>query len=151
MTWDDREKRRVIYGELSGADIEYYIPVAPTNDLRLNISKKKKWIIMAEMAQQCSEHYNDQSWPCLTLTPTQLCMVSRYPQIPINVHRMHKHVLETKKTHPHATDSKTRQFRSSNFYIFRTFCMEGFTRTEHLLSRACCVGAVLYPPIAQFL
>ena len=29
--------------------------------------------------------------------------------------------------------------------------MEGLTRTEPPLSRACCVGPVLYPPIAQFL
>ena len=33
----------------------------------------------------------------------------------------------------------------------RTFWMEGFTRAEPPLSRACCVGYALYPPIAQFL
>ena len=37
------------------------------------------------------------------------------------------------------------------FYFVQTFWMEGLTRTEPPLSRGCCVGPALYPPIAQFL
>ena len=33
----------------------------------------------------------------------------------------------------------------------QTFRMEGLTRTEPPLSRVCCIGPVLYPPISQFL